>query len=388
MRKYLFIITVGWMLPVLGIIGINWLVDPCRIFHKPWIRDNYYASDPGNRIGASGIINSEDFDSIILGTSMAANFSPNEATRIFGRKFVNISLDGSAMTERSVVLNYALKNRNLSQVIFSLDGLLGSKNSITNTPIYPYAYLYDEKKLNDFLIYASNLTTLRFALCRNLLVSSNALCQKTRDLETLVEWHSDWEHSKRFGGLDKWLEAKNNGQIQDALKSISRSIQTINSGEINSVDWTEVARARDRHEQIFRERLLDLVDKYPATEFYLFFPPYSRLNYAITKQSNPQEFENYLEILRFVVGDCSKYSNVKVFGFENEDFPDDIANYKDTSHYHQRFNSAMLTWMKNGDHELTPSNLDAYIGVITERAEHYPLKEFGAKIDAYLRDVR
>jgi hypothetical protein len=73
-----------------------------------------------------------------------------------------------------------------------------------------------------------------------------------------------------------------------------------------------------------------------------------------------------------------------VFGFETEDFLDDIANYKDTSHYHQRINSEILNWMKNGEHELTSENLEPYIQEITRRAANYPLKQIGAQIGAYL----
>ena len=119
--------------------------------------------------------------------------------------------------------------------------------------------------------------------------------------------------------------------------------------------------------------------------FTCFFPPYARLRYAIMKQSNPQEFEIYLETLRFVVQESSKYNNIKIFGFENEQFLDDIANYKDTSHYHQRYNSQMLQWMKNEDHLLTPSNIEAYIKDISIRAGKYPLKEIGAQINDYLK---
>src|SRR3989339_1968081 len=91
----------------------NYLIDPYRIFHKPWVRENYYV--PEMRIQASGIINTEKFDSIVLGTSMADNFSPAEASKVFGQKFTNISLNGSSLAERSLVLNYALEKKKTSQ---------------------------------------------------------------------------------------------------------------------------------------------------------------------------------------------------------------------------------------------------------------------------------
>lgn len=390
MLRYLLILTLGWIPLLAAFVGVNWLIDPYRVFHEPWVRENYYPMDGGMRQAASGIINTETFDSIILGTSMAENFSGNEATEIFKHRFVNISLSGSKIAERSVVLSYALKKRPIREVIFSLEYPWAFEtDSIRGTPIEPYAYLYDDSRANDLQVYASSLRPIRYAFCRNDLLPYDLLCQnKKNDLENLVEWHSDWEHSKRFGGLNKWLEAKNNGQIKGALKSIADSVHTIESGRVRAVDPAQAERMVSKYRKVFAKSLLSSAEQYPQTRFYLFFPPYSRLNYAILKQSDPQRFEEYLEILRWVIRDAEKYQNVKVFGFETEDFLDDIANYKDTSHYHQRINSEILHWMKNGEHELTSSNLEPYIQEITERAAGFPLKQVGSEIDSYLATVQ
>ncbi len=383
MRRYVFTFLMGWMLPAVLFIAVNLLVDPYRIFHAPWIQEDYYA---GNiRILASGIINTGAFDAIILGTSMAENFSPAEASRVFGSRFVNLSLSGSSAVERALVLNDALSKRKLTDVIYSLDDLAFDTDSISKTPIAPYAYLYDDNPFNDLLIYASDPKAIRYALCRNVLISSDRLCPGTRDLEHLVEWYSNQEYSQRFGGLNNWLQAKNNAQIQQALKSIAASIRTIHSGIPQVIHWSEVALARQKHERIFTDDLLKIIAKYPATRFYLFFPPYSRLNYAIKAQSAPQSYEEYLDIIRFVINDCAPYRNVRVFGFDTESFVDDLANYKDTEHYHPRINSEILHWMKNGEHELIPANLEAYIHDISGRAQHYPLRDIGAEIDVYLQ---
>jgi hypothetical protein len=384
MRRYFIILTAGWMLPAAIVLCINLLVDPYRIFHRPWIRDNYYLNN-GMFIADSGIINTENFDSIILGTSMADNFSPAEASGIFGGKFVNLSLDGSSIAERSLVLNHALEKRRLNVVIYSFDwGTLDIASPI-NTSIAPFAFLYDDSSFNDILVYA-NPKLLRFAFCGNILVGRP--CNDTRkDIEHLTEWYSEPDAVKRFGGLHNWLENQNNVEIKNALAGILKAIKAIDSGQVNAVDWAAVARETSMHQLVFKDYLLKYVARYPGVEFYLFFPPYSRLNFALTKQGNPQAFETYLATLRFVVHESEKYDNVKIFGFETESFPDDLANYKDTIHYHQRINSEMLHWMKDGAHQLTTSNLDGYINEITARAAIYPLKDIGAEIDAYLTRV-
>lgn len=380
MRRYLLIMNLGWLLTLVAFVGINWLVDPYRIFHKPWVRENYYATDHTMREAAAGIINTEDFDAVIMGSSIAANFSSTEASEVFGRRFVNITMDGSGVQERSLVLNYALTRKIISIVIISIDwGSLGIE--VEQSPVSPFSYLYDDYRLNDLLIYAKSPKVFRYVLCRNLLVSSNLLCPNTtEDLEALVKWDSD-----RFGGLHSWLEAKNDGQVKNALKEITNSIRIVEADTALPVELGSAREAISKGGKVFEDTLIRIAALNPSTLFYLFFPPYSRLNFAILKQSNPQGFEEYIGILRLVVNEVAMLPNVKVFGFETEDFLDDIANYKDTIHYHQRFNSAMFGWMKNGEHELTPENLEPYIHDITKRAAAYPLQEIGTQIDAYLR---
>jgi hypothetical protein len=387
MRHYFSVLTIGGLFLVALFLAINLLVDPYRIFHKPWIRDNYYIDDHQMRIEASGIINTVDFDAIVLGTSMARNFSPKEASIIFGKDFVNISLNGSTLAERSLVLDYAFQKKRLTTVISSLDLFTFDSFSIVASPMVPYTYLYDKTPLNDFKVYLSNPKIFQYALCKNILISSDKLCPGTRTLENLTEWYSDQEETKKFGGLDNWLNNKHNYMVRDAISELSKSIDVIHSGQIKAINRAEVHHKITMSKKVFNVYLLSHIAKHPEVEFYLFFPPYSRLNYAITRQSAPQDFEIYLETIKFVVRDSKQYNNVKIFGFEPNQFPDDIANYKDTKHYHPRFNSKMLAWMKSGDYQITTTNLDAYIKTISELAQKYDLNKIKSTIDAHLKAI-
>ena len=371
---------------VVPMTAILWIIDPFRIFHKPWIRDNYYYNKP--IIQASGIINTDDFKSIILGSSMAANFSPGEATRIFRNKFVNLTLDGTSLAERSVVLRYALARRNLSEVIISIDWETLDTSSIRGSPIENYSYLYDENRVNDLLVYASNPDTLRFIFCKNLIYRGDHLCRKKiRSLESLVEWQSNLDRNNRFGGIENWSGGKKHSKFIEYLKGISNSIEHSESGIHPHVNMTNLSAATSRHKLVFERNILAYAKKYSNTNFYLFFPPYSRLRFALLAQSQPQIFNEYLEDIRFIVKLSSTHQNIRVFGFENESFPDNIANYMDTVHYHQRFNSMMLEWMASGSHQLKPSNIERYIEQITARANNYSFKSISEKINSYLNKI-
>ena len=188
----------------------------------------------------------------------------------------------------------------------------------------------------------------------------------------------------RFGGLDKWLSAKNNSQIKEALNEIANSIEKIETGAISPGEPLKIQSALEERSKSFNDYLLKYVIDHQKTDFYLFFPPYSRLRYAIWKQSDPNAFQIYIETLRMVVNETSKYSNVFIYGFDDQSFLDDLANYKDTSHYSPEYNSRILTWIKNGEHLLNTENLENYISAITSKAEEYSVIDIGHQIKKYI----
>ena len=73
------------------------------------------------RVQNYGLITFEDFNGIILGTSMLENTSADETSSKLGKHFANLSISGASYFEKNIVLQYALKKQNLSHVIMSLD---------------------------------------------------------------------------------------------------------------------------------------------------------------------------------------------------------------------------------------------------------------------------
>jgi hypothetical protein len=358
------------------------LVDPLRLFHKPWVRDDYFIREL--RFQAAGIIRNTEFDSIILGTSLAANFSPSEASQLWNAQFVNISPDGSGLSERSIILNFALANKRLKNVVISLDGFHEYGKHQPPFPATHYDYLYNENRWDDLKVYL-NLKYAKFLLCRNRVVSSDALCKTTRDLETVTEWASLKTHSKRFGGLNKWFESKNNGQIKQAFMTIVKQTQAIKNGAVEVLNKKDGLKKIRGDQLSFDHYVTHYIEEHPDTQFYLYFPPRSRMSKALLKKAKPSDYNRYIERMRYVVSAIQGHPNATVYGFDHLEFTNNIANYKDPSHHHQRFNSSILQWMKNKDHELTNDNVEAYIKTTSELAENYDIVSFGEKIEAFLK---
>lgn len=81
-------------------------------------------------------------------------------------------------------------------------------------------------------------------------------------------------------------------------------------------------------------------------------------------------------MLKWFIKETSQYPNVKIYGFDDLDYVDNIANYKDTSHYNIDMNSMQLDAIKNNTHILTPQNMDSYFNTMEEKIRNYDLKPF------------
>jgi len=344
------------------------LSDPLQLFNS----HSKKMLVPNARHQVAGIINQYSFDSIILGTSMLENTSAIESSKLLGGKFMNISLSGSDFYARSFILDYTLKNKKIKKVIYSLDtnGLIDSRMDDTSN----FDFLYDDNKLNDLKVYISP----KYLKCS----LYNPFCVKDVDIDRPFAWYKNKEHSQRFGGLDNWFKAKNNGQIRSAFKSISESIKQIKLNKKN-IDLNledNILKSKKYIDNTIIKHVLE----YPKTKFILILPPYLRIKYAIDAQYNISSFEKYTSSIRYLVSKSHKYSNLKIYGWGNHSFVDNIANYKDLHHYEYKINSWMLGAIKRKEGLLTVDNIDNYLNIFTQKALDYDLFKLGDKINQYL----
>ena len=360
---------VGTAITLISLLVLVFVADPLQLFNKH--SDNKLLV--GNmRQQAAGVINQYKFDSIVLGTSMLENTSSKEASNILGGNFTNISLSGSDFHTRSIVLKYALKNKEIKRVLYSLDGNVLTGSSISNTSNFDY--LYDDNKLNDLKAYINP----KYLLCS----VYSSFCLLDVEVERPNAWYKNIEHSKRFGGLDNWFKAKNNSQIKAAFESILTSIESIKQGKV-SIDKNLKQNIEKSHNYI-DSTILEFVSKYPQTEFLLVIPPYSRIRYAIDAQYNVSKFKHFKDSVKYLVAKSAKYKNLKIYGWGNHSFVDNISNYKDLGHYEYKINTFMLNAIKKEEGRLTTENIDNYLDVFTKKALGYDLIQIGNKIDKYL----
>ena len=347
--------------------------DPLKLFHKPWHHKEYLQSSM--REQAAGILRYWEYDSLIIGTSVLQNTSAREASNRLGGKFINISTAGSDYFERSHILKYALKNKDIKKVVYSLDDLGKVR---WGDSVYSYKnwdYLYDENELNDIKIYLNK----KYLTCLFSFRSKDECMGNKRDFDRPGAWYNVEEHIKTFGGFENWLNNKNRPNMKHLFEIIDKSLNQMKKTKTVH-NKTNSLFGITRSKKYINEYILTLTSNYPRTEFIFIVPPYSRLAFSLGAQTDITKFIVYLESLKYMVRLAEVNSNIKVYAWGNESFLDNISNYRDLTHFSKEINSRILESIENNDGLMSVDMIDKYIEEFAKKATEFDFTEIKEKI--------
>lgn len=194
--------------------------------------------------------------------------------------------------------------------------------------------------------------------------------RRKKDLNNLLNWKKDY--ASLYGGFENWL-----------IFNSKQEIQKIKDMILNAQDFNPKANIDiNLNKNYLNTYLLIFIKSHPDTQFHLIIPTYSRLLYRslyLEREYFNKDsilFSKYQVVLKWLIKETSKYPNVKIYGFDDLAYADDIRNYKDPAHYNIDMNSMQLDAIKNGTHILTPQNMDEYFKTIEEKIRNYDLTPF------------
>ncbi|THB78635.1 MAG: hypothetical protein D6B25_03660 [Desulfobulbaceae bacterium] len=341
-------------------------VDPLNILPVDISKNTFYLREM--RFQAAGLINRTDIDSAIVGSSMAANFDAREAGEKLGGSFLNLSPDGSLLKEREVILHYFLEKRPVKNLIISLDGISQVQRN-KGIPLNLWSYLYNDYRIDDLKVY-TNRKYYPFVSCHpdiRAILPKNFFgkCRKGRIRESMFDltaWQPNPYHHLRFGGIDNWLDNKNNNQIKRAVRDLIEAADKVIAGKTDEIE-SDIDPAE------FTRTIIPLARAYPDTRFLLFFPPYMIYDYAIDAQTAPLIFAGYKQMVAEVVAASEGLENIELYWFADQPFVKDIRNYKDLTHYHADFNSYFIDEFKRKGSQINESNYQQLIDQLDRDAQ-------------------
>ena len=97
---------------------LNFVVDPLQLFRPARLFAAMYSTD--SRMQNAGLIRSQQFDTVFMGTSLAIHFRQSDIDRALGVRSLKLAMTGSNSKEQSFVLDAALA-RHPKRVIWQMD---------------------------------------------------------------------------------------------------------------------------------------------------------------------------------------------------------------------------------------------------------------------------
>lgn len=347
-------------------IFIVWYIDPFALWHKPFYCPNQVYKHKNMRYNARRFIEHSDYDSLIFGSSMLVNTSAQESSKVLGGKFINISIEGSRFAERRLILDYIFeKNKKINTVITTFDSeFVSTLHNFSYLTIKQWDMIYDKNWVNDYNIYV-NKTFLPYIFSTFFkLISGKEVSCENRDFDRPASFFAESEHL--LGGIKNFVKNDYNlNETKSAVEKIKN--KQISKDELNPKDLALI-------KELFDKDVIEPIKNHQDTEFIMIVAAYSVVKSAIAFQTNPAGARLQKYFLRYLLD--QNLPNLKVYGFDDMGFTDDIANYVDLGHYSKDINSKMLDWIAQKKGILTTQNFDEYWDKYEQKSKAFDLSKF------------
>lgn len=300
--------------------AVVYFVDPCLYYRIPENWDPVLFSE---RYQAAGLAKNVPADTVLMGTSMAANYRRSDIAETFGTTAVRITIPDGYLSEFDKTMNVLFDSQTPQRVIFGLDANILVRDESGLTSAMP-DYLYNDNPLDD-VKYLVNKDTLYYSVYV-------LMANRWDEADTLDEGFT-WD------GTVWWNHAT-------ALANYARP-------EI--VPETVPADAYLAHASDNLAVVESWITAHPETEFDIFFPPYSILFWDKTARLG--ETDAVFAALELACERLLQYDNVQLYDFlMDPEIVLDLDNYCDYVHHSGAVCTQVLDKMAAGECRLTAEN--------------------------------
>ena len=308
------------------------LIDP--YLHYRTKDDSYLLN---SRFVLPGIIEREEYDSVVVGTSMVGNFSMQSFKEKLGENPIKVTIPAISIFDTKRLLDSVGKTGKATKYYIGLDQFqfrVAKENQTTQIP----DYIIDGNVLSDYNYFFGYEVWFRYMpvdVAFTLLKIAG------------YDFPEKYKYKMSIYGL---------GGFSDDQEFSERSAkQDYNSKYRNKESEPKKSWLMDTMKENFEwyMKSLDLT----KNEYVFFFPPYSSLSWVVYENENV--IEEYLEFKRYVINYFKDYTNVTIYDFQHAEFTYDISNYCDIQHYSPTQNEWMVDQFLNGNYVATLDNYES-----------------------------
>lgn len=300
--------------------AVVYFVDPCLYYRIPEDWDPVLFSE---RYQAAGLAKNVPADTVLMGTSLAANYRRSEIAGTFGTTAVRITIPDGYLSEFDKTMDVLFRSQDPQRVIFGLDANILVRDESGLTSAMP-DYLYNGNPFDD-VKYLINKDTLYYS-------AYVLMANRWDEADTLDEgftWDGDvwWNHATALANYTRPEIVQETVPADTYLRHASDNLDVVEG-------W---------------------ITAHPETEFDIFFPPYSILFWDKTARLG--ETEAVFAALDLACERLLQYDNVRLYNFlMDPDIVLDLDNYCDYVHHSGAVCTQVLAKMAAGECRMTEEN--------------------------------
>jgi hypothetical protein len=349
---------------ILSAAALNFVVDPLQLFRPARFTPTGYSLD--SRMQNAGLIRSQDFDTVFMGTSLAIHFRQSDIDRVLGVKSLKLTMTGSNSVEQSFVLAQALQ-RHPKRVIWQADDWIFRDAPDIDSDIYLPANLYRRnlKGIAEYLFSGSMARESLWLLARSIA----PLQPITSRLTNGVLFKFPLSNVDDINVLRSDFDVAGTYNAKQATAAFRRITNPAHS--------MYLAQDYDYQAMIshFERDAISLIEQYPDVKFDIYFTPYSILQFVAMRTASPATLKIVYDFSIYASKRLTQFPNVRLFDFRAvKEVTHDLNNYSDVIHHSPAIDLKILSWLAAGDY------------LVSRDAPNAQLDRLKAQVEAYRTD--
>jgi hypothetical protein len=318
--------------------ALNFVVDPLQLFRPARLFAAMYS--PDSRMQDAGLIRSQEFDTVFMGTSLAIHFRQSDIDRLLGVRSVKLAMTGSNSREQSFVLAAALERRP-GRVIWQMDDWIFRDAPDIDRDIYLPADLYrrNAKGIAGYLFSGAMARESLWIMARSIPPFEPLVARLT----TGVLFKFPIPRVDDINTLRPDFDVAGFYNANKALAAFTRITSPVRSAYLaEGYDYAAMVR-------VFEQDAIGLIEKNPDVKFDIYFAPYSILQFVAMRDTSPATLKTAYDFSAYAVPRLTQFPNVRLHDLRvAREITHDLNNYGDVIHHSPAIDLKVLSLLAEG----------------------------------------
>ena len=314
---------------------LNFVVDPLQLFRPAQFYRPMYSND--SRMQNAGLIRSQSFDTVFMGTSLAIHFRQSDIDRVIGGRSLKLSMSGSTSHEQSFVLAAALE-RHPRRVIWQMDDWIFRDAPEVDSDIYLPVDLY-RRNLKGIAEYLFSGATA----CESLFMLAHSTPPLERTMARLASFFAvtfPIDNPDQINVLEADFTVGDHYNAGRAMAAFADDTSPERRASLaDGYQYDSMVRN-------FERDTVELINRNPNTRFDIYFPPYSILQFVAMRDSSPTTLKIVYDFTAYISQRLAQLPNVSLYDFRiAKEVTHNLNNYADTVHHSPEVDLKILSWI-------------------------------------------